>query len=73
METLIDEILIKLQHLPEPRLREVLGFVSALSQSDKTLENINLSEDPLLKITGMLSGEPIDSTEIDATLYGDSL
>lgn len=61
MATLIDEILIKLHHLPEPRLREVLGFVDALSQSDQTPKAINASEEPLLQIAGMLSGEPLIS------------
>jgi hypothetical protein len=72
MATLIDEIVIKLHHLPESRLRKVLSFVDALSESDQSSKTTDASEEPLLQIAGMLSGEPLAPEDIDTELYGKS-
>jgi hypothetical protein len=69
METLIEEILTKLNDLPEQRLREVLRFVDHIKQSSPNSEKTGLFEEPLLSIAGMLSGEPLSAQAIEAELY----
>ncbi|MBD1997937.1 hypothetical protein H6G00_15100 [Leptolyngbya sp. FACHB-541] len=61
MATLIDEIVIKLHHLPESGLRKVLGFVNALSQSNQSPKITDTSKEPLLQTAGMLSEESLDT------------
>lgn len=71
MEALIEEILIKLNELPEPRLREVLRFVEQINQPAKHPQTIDWTEEPLLSIAGMLSGEPLSAQAIETELYDD--
>lgn len=73
MEALIEQILAKLSDLSEPRLREVLRFVDHIKQSSPTLEKNDSSEEPLLAIAGMLSGEPLSAQEIEAELETETL
>ncbi|PSB26039.1 hypothetical protein [Stenomitos frigidus] len=69
MEVLIEQILAQLSDLPEPKLREVLHFVDHMKQSTLNAETMTASEEPLLAIAGMLSGEPLSAQAIEAELY----
>jgi hypothetical protein len=66
MASVKDKILEKLDHLPEPKLREVLTFVEFLTW------RMGDQDEPLLSITGILSGKPISAKEIEQELYGDT-
>jgi hypothetical protein len=59
-----DEIIKKLQDLPEPALREVSDFV------DFVKWRAQHEDEPLLSVAGILSGEPMSAGEIEAELYG---
>ena len=63
-ETLKNELIVKIRDLPDYRVREVLDFVDFLS------DRMRVMEDPLLNISGCLSGKPMTSEEIDKELYG---
>ena len=65
MASIRDRIMEKLDHLPEPELREVLTFVEFLTW--RTVEN----DEPLLSIAGILSGKALSAEEIEQELYGD--
>jgi hypothetical protein len=60
-----ERILIeKIKELPQHRLTEVIDFVDFLrSRSQK-------QDDPILHVTGCLSGEPLSSQELENELYG---
>jgi len=64
MTALQERIMVKLQQLPEPALREVLDFVEFLAWRAAA------QEDPLLSVAGILSGEPISVADIEEELYG---
>jgi hypothetical protein len=66
METLIEEIVDKLHHLPEPAVRKVLNLVEFLTEHGG--DSVQEVEEPLLSIAGILSGQPLTATEIDAEL-----
>ncbi len=59
------EVPEKLSELPEHRLQEVLDFIEFL----KTREHQR--EDPILDVTGCLSGTPLSAEEIEGYVYGD--
>jgi len=65
MLNLREQIVEKLQHIPESCLREVLDFVEFLGWRGAT------EEDPVLAVAGILSGEALSPEEIDRELYGD--
>ena len=67
MISLIKRIVEKLDHLPEPDLREVLSFVEFLSWKSKD------EDEPLLSIAGILSGKMPSVEEIERDLYGDGV
>lgn len=60
-----DQVVEKIQDLPEPALREVLNFVDFLAWRSI------FEEEPLLSVAGTLSGEPLSAEEIESELYGD--
>jgi hypothetical protein len=61
-----EQIVQKLDHLPEPRLQEVLSFVEYL------IEKTNDPwDDPILSVAGILSGRAMSADEIERALYGD--
>lgn len=60
-----DQVVEKIQDLPEPALREVLNFVDFLAWRSI------VEEEPLLSVAGTLSGEPLSAEEIETELYGD--
>ena len=64
-QSLKENILERLEQLPEPALREVLDFVEFISR--KVVEQ----EEPLLAVAGILSGGSLSAEEIERELYGD--
>ena len=60
-----DEIVKRLDRLPEPKLQEILTFVEFLMW--KTDES---EEDPVLSVAGILSGEAMSGAQIEQALYG---
>ncbi|MEX0269167.1 DUF2281 domain-containing protein [Leptolyngbyaceae cyanobacterium UHCC 1019] len=68
--SLVSQIVEKLEHLPDPTLNEVLDFVEFLTWR-KTGRQVGLTnEEPLLSVAGVLSGDPLSDREIEAELYG---
>jgi hypothetical protein len=65
MVLLRDEILGRLDRLPERELREVLDFVEFLTS--RTARH----DDPVLAVVGILQGTPLSAEEIEQELYGD--
>ena len=63
-DKLKNELIVKIKDLPDYMVREVLDFVDFLS------DRMRVMEDPLLNISGCLSGKPMASEEIDKELYG---
>ena len=64
MNALKENIIEKLDRLPDPTLQEVMDFVNFLAWR-------GVGEDaPLLNIAGVLSGEPISTEAIELELYG---
>ena len=63
-DKLKNELIVKIKDLPDYRVSEVLDFVDFLSNRMKVME------DPLLNISGCLSGKPVTSEEIEKELYG---
>ena len=63
-DKLKNELIVKIKDFPDYRVREVLDFVDFLS------DRMRVMEDPLLNISGCLSGKPMTSEEIDKELYG---
>jgi hypothetical protein len=71
METLLlERIVDKLKTLPQPSLLEILKYVDYLSERNLEADKLTRSEEPLLSIAGILSGNPLDSEAIDEELYG---
>jgi len=66
MVELKERIIESLEPLPESMLREVLDFIEFL-----TWRKTNQKE-PLLMLTGILSGEPISAEDIERELYDES-
>lgn len=67
METraaLQEQLLVRIEDLPVPRLQEVLDFVDFLLLKEKD------GEDPILQVAGCLSGEPLSAAAIERELYG---
>jgi hypothetical protein len=64
MSALKETIIEKLDGLPEPRLRQVMDYVTLLAQQG------NGNEPSLLTVAGGLSGTPMSSKEIEQELYG---
>jgi hypothetical protein len=63
-EDLIAKVMSSVGGLPTFRIEELLDYIEFLkSREEKT-------EDPILKVAGILSGEPISAKEIDEELYG---
>ena len=63
-EDLIAKVISSVGGLPAFRIEELLDYIEFLkSREEKT-------EDPILKVAGILSGEPISAQEIDEELYG---
>ena len=44
METLIDNIVSKLHHLPQPKLNEVLNFIEFLTWQEKRGNSLDMSD-----------------------------
>ena len=63
-DVLKKQLLEKITDLPQPRLQEVLDFIDFLRSREQK------DEDPLLRITGSLSGSPLSAVEIEEELYG---
>lgn len=60
-----EKIVKKIEELPEQELKEVLDFVDSLEH--KKYDN----EDPILKVSGCLSGSGLSAEEIEEELYGE--
>jgi len=58
------KLLEKITELPEARLQEVLDFVDFLKSRKQRVE------DPILHVSGCLSGRPLSAREIEEELYG---
>ena len=63
-EDLIAKVMSNLGGLPTFRIEELLDYIEFLKNRDEK------TEDPILKVAGILSGEPISAKEIDEELYG---
>jgi hypothetical protein len=63
-QSLKENIVGKLEHLPEPALREVLDFVEFISRK------AGAQEESILAVAGILSGSPLSAVEIERELYG---
>lgn len=57
-------ILQRITELPPYRLKEVLRFIDFLKSKQKT------KEDPILNVTGCLSGSSLSAEQIEQELYG---
>lgn len=64
-DMLKQQVLEKITHLSEVRLREVLDFVEFLRLREQK------NEDPILRVSGSLSGGPLSGKAIDEELYGE--
>lgn len=64
MITVKKKIVEKIDQLPESMLNEVLDFIEFLYWKVSTER-----ENPLLEISGILSGDPISSEDIERELY----
>ncbi|NJL57214.1 DUF2281 domain-containing protein [bacterium] len=69
MSPLIEKIVVTLQQLPESKLQEILNFARFLSWQASKDEALS-TEEPLLAVAGMLSGESIANQNIDEEVYG---
>ncbi len=65
MVALRERIVDKLEYLPESNLRQVLSFVEFLTWRATD------QDEPLLSVTGILSGKMLSAEEIEEELYGD--
>jgi len=65
MVALRERVVEKLEYLPEYNLHQVLSFVEFLTW--RATER----DEPLLSVTGILSGEMLSAEEIERELYGD--
>ena len=63
-EDLKAKVISNLGGLPTFRIEELLDYIEFLKNRDEK------TEDPILKVAGILSGEPISAQEIDEELYG---
>jgi hypothetical protein len=63
-EDLIAKVMSSVGGLPAFRIEELLDYIEFLKNRDEK------TEDPILKVAGILSGEPISAQEIDEELYG---
>jgi hypothetical protein len=64
-ETLKQQLIEKVTNLSEVRLREVVDFVDFLRLREQR------NEDPLLRVAGCLSGDPLSAEAIEEELYGE--
>ena len=63
-DVLKQQLLEKITDLSEARLQEVLDFIDFLRLREQK------SEDPILRVAGCLSGDPLSAEAIDGELYG---
>lgn len=63
-DVLRQQLIEKVTDLSEARLQEVLDFIDFLRLREQK------SEDPILRIVGSLSGDPLSGKAIDEELYG---
>lgn len=66
-ETLKEDIVRELDHLPPEGLREVRDFIVSLGRERRTHEE----KGGLLEAAGCLSGAPLSAEEIETALYGE--
>jgi len=62
-EDQIAKVMSNLGGLPTFRIEELLDYIEFLKNREEK------TEDPILKVAGILSGEPISAKEIDEELY----
>ncbi len=63
-DVLKQQLLEKATDLSEARLQEVLDFIDFLRLREQK------NEDPILRVAGCLSGNPLSTEAIDEELYG---
>ena len=63
-DVLKQQLLEKVTDLSEARLQEVLDFIDFLRLREQK------NEDPILRVAGCLSGNPLSAEAIDEELYG---
>lgn len=63
-EELIAKVMSGVAGLPTFRIEELLDYIEFLRHREEK------DEDPILKIAGSLSGEPMSVKEIEEELYG---
>lgn len=64
-DPLREELLQRIEDLPQERLSEVHEFILSLQSQDRGSQ-----EDPLLDVAGILNTDPLSSGDIDEELYG---
>jgi len=64
MNALKETIIEKLDTLPEPKLQQVMAYLTFLTERGVG------GEPSLLSVAGALSGPPISGVEIEELLYG---
>jgi hypothetical protein len=64
MNALKETIIEKLDSLPEPKLRQVMDYLTFLTWRG------NGEESSLLSVAGGLSGTPMSAAEVERELYG---
>lgn len=62
-EDLIAKVMSSVVGLPAFRIVELLDYIEFLKNREEK------TEDPILKVAGILTGEPISAKEIDEELY----
>jgi len=62
-EDLIAKVMSSVGGLPAFRIEELLDYIEFLKNREEK------AEDPVLKVAGILSGDPISAKEIDEELY----
>jgi len=63
-EELIAKVMSEVAGLPTFRIEELLDYIEFLRHREEK------AEDPILKVAGSLSGEPMSVKEIEEELYG---
>lgn len=70
-QVLKQKVLVGLERLPGPKLLEVLDFVDFLEARSRGAVQKSDAEDPILRVAGCLSGNPLSADQIEKELYGE--
>ena len=65
------KVVAGLERLPGPKILEVLDFVDFLEARSRSAVQKSEAEDPILRVAGCLSGDPLSAEQIEKELYGE--